>query len=126
MEPEGVKRKLTTILLLASFLALAAAQWKILVQNILEKSRLLKKEELLVVRYEDLVKNPYEITSQCLDFLGIDKDCKRFRKHLSTVKIIDANNNKFRIPAWKDNLNKRQIEMLNDLLKSELVQLNYL
>lgn len=109
-----------------SFLALAAVQWKILVRNILEKSKLLKKEDLLLVRYEDLVKNPYEIASQCLDFLGVDKNCKRFKKHLSTVKIVDANNNKFRIPAWKDNMTKKQIAMLNDVLEDELVYLNYL
>ena len=78
------------------------------------------------MRYEDLVKNPYKIASQCLDFLGVDKNCKRFKKHLSTVKIVDANNNKFRIPAWKDNMTKKQIAMLNDVLEDELVYLNYL
>ena len=108
-----------------SFLALAAVQWKILINNILEKSKSLKKEDLLVVRYEDLVKKPYEIVGQCLDFLGIDKNCRKYQKHLSSVKIIDANNNKFRIPAWKDNMNQKQIDMLNDLLEDELIYLNY-
>ena len=109
-----------------SFLALAAVHWKILVNNISENSNSLSKGDLFLVRYEDLVKDPYKLASECIEFLGLDKNCKKFKKHLSTVKIIDANNNKFRIPAWKDNMNQKQIDMLNDLLEEELVRFNYL
>ena len=109
-----------------SFLALGAIHWKILINNILAKSNLLPEEDLLVIRYEDLVKDPVEETSRCLEFCGVDKDCPKFKKHLSTVKIVDANVKKLRIPPWRENLNQKQIDMLNDLLKEELAQLNYL
>jgi hypothetical protein len=109
-----------------SFLALGAIHWKILINNILEKSDLLPEEDLLVVRYEDLVKDPVGETDRCLEFCGVDKNCPKFKKHLATVKIVNANENKFRIPSWKENLNQKQVDMLNDLLEEELTQLNYL
>lgn len=109
-----------------SFLALAAFHWKILINNITEKSNLLPADELLVVRYEDLVEEPYREAYRCIEFCGLDKDCPKFTKHLSTVKIVDANRTKFRIPPWRENLNQRQINMLNDLLETELTQFGYL
>lgn len=109
-----------------SFLALAAIHWKILINNIMHKSDLLPAEDLLVVRYEDLVKDPLGETSRCLEFCGVNKECPKFKKHYSTVKIVDANKEEFRIPTWKENLDQKQIEMLNDLLGDELLKLNYL
>ena len=109
-----------------SFLALAAIHWKMLINNILEKSDLLPEEDLLVVRYEDLVKDPIAGAYRCIEFCGVDKDCPKFKKHLSTVKIVDANKNRFRIPPWKENLNEKQIDMLNDILEKELTLLNYI
>ena len=44
-----------------SFLALAAIQWKILVNNIKENIELLPKENYLIIKYEDMVKFPIEI-----------------------------------------------------------------
>ena len=109
-----------------SFLALGAIHWKILINNILDKSHLLPTEDLLVIRYEDLVKDPLAETNRCLEFCGVDKGCPKFKRHYSTVKIVDANKKKFRIPPWKENLNQKQIDMLNDLLEEELTELNYL
>lgn len=109
-----------------SFLALAGIQWKILINNIMDKSSLLDKDSVLLIRYEDLVDNPETIAHQCLDFVGIDRNCRKFKKHSSTVKIVDANKQNFRIRAWRDNMSSKQMDMLNDLLADELARLDYL
>ena len=109
-----------------SFLALAGIHWKILINNIVEQSNLLSADELLVVRYEDLVEEPFKEAYRCIEFCGLDPDCPRYTKHLQTVKIVNANQQKFRIPAWQGNMTKKQIDMLNDLLEKELVLFDYL
>jgi len=108
-----------------SFLALAGIHWKILVNNILEKSDSLPKARILMVRYEDLVKEPHETAFRCLEFLGLGRDCKRYKKHLPTVKIVDANRTAFRIAPWKENMNPGDIEMLDDIMGDELTRLGY-
>jgi len=109
-----------------SFLALAAVHWKILIDNLIEQSQLLPREDLLLVRYEDMVKHPYEEANRCIQFCGLDENCHKFKKHLSTVKIVDANNQSFRIPSWRENFSDEQIDMLNDILEDELIYFNYL
>jgi hypothetical protein len=109
-----------------SFLALAAVHWKLLINNIVEQSKLLPPEDILVVRYEDLVKDPYQEAYRCIEFCSLAKDCQKFKKHLATVKIVNANQQKFRIPAWRENMSQKQIDMLDDLLEEELVYFNYL
>lgn len=109
-----------------SFLALAGVHWKILINNILEKSTSLPKDNILVVRYEDLVEEPEKVAYKCLVFLGLDTECRKFKKHLSTVRIVNANKYRFRIPAWRDNISEKQEDMLNDLLEEELVRFGYL
>jgi len=109
-----------------SFLAMAAVHWKILINNIMEESQKLAAEDILLVRYEDLVKEPFKEAYRCIAFCGLDADCPRFRRHLATVKIVDANKKKFRIPAWRENLSPAQIAMLNDLLADELICFDYL
>jgi len=108
-----------------SFLALAAIHWKILVTNILEKSKALPEERLLLVRYEDLVKDPGETVNRCLSFLGLDEDSKRFRRHLSTVDIVDANSTSFRIQPWRENMSPDQVQMLDDILGEDLARFGY-
>lgn len=108
-----------------SFLALAAIHWKMLINNILEKSEALPKERLLVVRYEDLVSDPRETAFRCLEFLGLDTNSRRLERHLSTVDIVDANNSRFRIAPWRENLTSRQVEMLEEIQSEELDRLGY-
>ena len=108
-----------------SFLALAGIHWKLLVNNILDASEYLPSTRTLVVRYEDLVREPYEVAFQCLDFLGLEKNGRRYKRHLSTVKVVDANNTTFRIAPWRENVSAKQVDMLNELLGEELTRLGY-
>ena len=108
-----------------SYIALAAIQWKILVNNIMHKSKILSQDRFLTVRYEDMVNDPLEIANKCIDFIGVGRDFESFQKHLRRVKIIDANNNYFRIPSWRESLSANQIHILNDILKKELDHFSY-
>jgi hypothetical protein len=109
-----------------SFLALAAIQWKVLINNIHEQSKNISSNRFLTIRYEDLVNNPVSIANQCVNFMGLDCGLKNFSNHLKKVKIIDANNETFRIPSWKQSLKKEHIDMLNDILREELDKFSYI
>ena len=108
-----------------SFLALAAIQWKMVVNNIEQKSQFLATNKIITIRYEDLVKSPIQTANRCIDFIGVNSKCPKFIKHISTVKIIDANNKNYRIPAWKNSLTKSQTDMLNNILSNDLIRLGY-
>jgi hypothetical protein len=108
-----------------SFLALAALYWHILVTNISDKSAPLTSDEYLLVRYEDVVDDPEREARRCIDFCGLDADGARFARHLASVRIVDANNETFRIPSWKRTLTTAQIDMLNELLKEDLERFGY-
>lgn len=107
-----------------SFLALAAVNWLLLVTNIGEKARSLPDDDFLSVRYEDLVEDPRKEALRCIEFCDLRPDA-RFERHLSTVKIVDANRTTFRIPPWRDNLTGDQLAMLNDLLGESLARFGY-
>jgi hypothetical protein len=91
----------------------------------MHKSKILSPDRFLTVRYEDMVNGPLAIANQCIDFIGVERDCKLFQRHLRGVKIIDANNNYFRIPSWRESLSANQINVLNDILMKELNHFSY-
>jgi sulfotransferase family protein len=107
-----------------SFLALAAVNWLLLVNNICEKARSLREGDFLSVRYEDLVEDPRREAFRCIEFCGLHPN-PRFEKHVSTVRIVDANTNALRIPPWRASLSERQVDMLNDLLRDALARFGY-
>ncbi len=109
-----------------SFLALAAIQWKMTLNNIRSTSKILDGDNFLEVRYEDLVKSPSDIAEKCLKFLNLDTDCRIFKNNLKVAKIFDANNTKFRIKPWGESLDDNQIDMLNKMLEEELRNYDYI
>lgn len=108
-----------------SFLALAAIHWRLLIRNILENTESLPPEDHLLVRYEDMVADPPSVARQCIAFCGLDPDDHRFRAHLNTLQVVDANATTFRIPSWRSNLTARQVELLDSLLAPELQRFDY-
>lgn len=109
-----------------SFLGLAGLYWKILVNNIQEKTSALPAEEFLLVRYEDLVRDPLAKAKECIAFAGLDPEHPRFRRHLPSVHIVDANAAELRIPSWRNNMSAAQVAMLDDILGNELARYGYL
>ena len=111
-----------------SFLALAAVQWRLLVENIRVETAKLDRGDFLLVRYEDVVTDPIAETLRCTGFFGLEGNLPRFQRHLSMVvrtHVVDANTSAFRIPPWRENLDKSQIEMMNDIMAEELAAFGY-
>jgi hypothetical protein len=109
-----------------SFLALAGLYWKILVNNIAEKTAALPAGDFLLVRYEDLVRDPPGKAAECIAFAGLDPEDRRFRRHLPSVRIVDANSVTLNIPSWRDNMGPDQASMLEEVLGEELARYGYL
>jgi hypothetical protein len=108
-----------------SFLALAAVQWKILVNNIEEACDSLPPDHTLTIRYEDLVADHHAVAKRCLDFCGLE-DSRRFRRHLATIRMHNANETSFRLPPWKEGMTADQARMLTELLRNDLERFCYL
>ena len=111
-----------------AFLALAAVQWRLLVENIRVETSKLDQGDFLLVRYEDLMADPRGETLKCIEFCGLDGSLRRFQRHLSmTVRthIVDANTSALRITPWRETLTEAEVEMLNDIMAEELAAFGY-
>lgn len=108
-----------------SFVALAAVQWKLLIRNLRGKLEALPQSDRCEIRYEDMVADPLATALRCARFLDVDPDEPRFRKHLGTTRIVDANAQSFRIPSWRDSLTPKQVALLEELLADELIHYGY-
>jgi len=110
-----------------SFVALAALQWKALINNLCDKSALLPKEDLLLLRYEDVVRDPIGAAYGSIAFAGESGDDTRFVKHLAvaTPRIVDPDSRPDP-PPWKQNLTVQQIDMIDDICQDELARFDYL
>ena len=109
-----------------SFVALAALQWKTLINNICDKSAPLTKENLLLLRYEDVVRDPIGAAYGSIAFAGVDGEDPRFGKHLAaTAPMIVDPDRRPTPPPWKQNLTTQQIEMIEDLCAEELARFDY-
>jgi omega-hydroxy-beta-dihydromenaquinone-9 sulfotransferase len=109
-----------------SFLALAALQWKGLVGNIAETSASLPHRDVLLIRYEDMVREPSVAARRSVEFARLDPDDRRYRRHLAqaVTRIVDPAKGSG-APPWKRNLTSRQIEMVNELCADELGRFGY-
>ena len=109
-----------------SFVALAALQWKTLINNISEKSERLPKEDLLVLRHEDMARDPVSAAYESIAFSGEDGDDRRFEQHLAATapRIVDPGARPAP-PPWKRNLTVRQIDMIGDICGEELARYDY-
>ena len=109
-----------------SFVALAALQWRMLIDDISEKSASLPDDDVLLLRYEDMVRDPTTVASRCIMFAGADDRDRRFTAHLETAskRIVDPET-KGSPPPWKRNLSPRQIEMIDELCGEQLRRFGY-
>jgi hypothetical protein len=109
-----------------SFLAVAALHWRTLVNNISEQSDLLEKEDVLLLRYEDMVRDPIGTAYRSIAFSDLDGDDLRFARHLRAAarRIVDPDQRQSS-PPWKVNLTRSQIEMIDDICGEELARFDY-
>lgn len=109
-----------------SFVALAALQWRMLIDNIAEASATLPDDEVLLLRYEDMVRDPVTSARRCISFAGADTGDRRFGAHLDRAarRIVDPET-RSSPPPWKRNLSPDEIGMIDDLCAEQLHRYAY-
>lgn len=102
-----------------SFIVLAGIQWKIMMDSYEISKKLVKKENLLEIKYEDLCENPMRIFKMVTEFSEL-KWSSEFEKTINNFSVRDTNS------KWKKDLNKKQQNDLSQALENHLKKYGYL
>jgi hypothetical protein len=102
-----------------SFVALAAIEWKILMDAFETAKAGIAASQLMEVRYEDFTVDPESLFVEMLRFTGLDPS-PRF---LETVRRFDIQSANFK---WKEQLTSAQQAILEDCLGEYLGRYGYL
>jgi hypothetical protein len=98
-------------------MVLAALRWKMAIKEIERQSKTLQKNQFYTVRYEDFTQNPIDEINKILDFLGL-KMTPRIEKVIKSRNLRLQSSNQLVF-------NSRQRNLLEKLLKDELIRYNY-
>lgn len=98
---------------------LAATNWVEEITCINNGIRNIHKNNLLNIRYEDLVLNPEKHIVDCLNFLGIEPN----KSWLNDIKKLDFYNSN---DVWKSKMSAADQEIVMKIQKDKLQELNYL
>ena len=95
-----------------------ARQWKKCIEITQQQLREVKPENVLEVRYEDLMQTSQSISKVC-EFLDLEDVGKVIRRYESIVNIGN-------VEKWKDSLSATQLEMINNEIGPLNSSLGYL
>ncbi len=101
-----------------SFIALAAIEWKILMDALEEGKKPLTEKNYLEIRYEDLCASPIKEFEKVLKFSELEMTDK-FQKIINQTKFRNTNS------KWENELNDKQKTILNEVLYDYLVKYGY-
>lgn len=101
-----------------SFVALAAIQWKVLMESYERAKPLVPVAQYLDVKYEDFAADPLEKFAEVLRFCGLDYP-PAFRAAVASQRIESANY------KWKEDLTPAQRQILDDCLANTLERFGY-
>ncbi|HID93745.1 MAG TPA: sulfotransferase [bacterium (Candidatus Stahlbacteria)] len=101
-----------------SYIALAAILWKILMDAFELAKNFLSQNQLLEIRYEDLVQNPVAVLKKTIKFSELNWD-KKFEKRIRQIEIRNANH------KWKEQLTSSQQRILQECLEGHLNKYGY-
>jgi hypothetical protein len=93
---------------------LAGLEWKLLMQAFAEAQALVPAESWLELRYEDVVERPREQVQRLLDHLGLEWTA-RFERSFAALEFAPD-----RAGAYRDELSRRDVEMLDRALAPAL------
>lgn len=102
-----------------SFVALAAIQWKLLMDSYDIAKNKIKSENYLEIKYEDFCSSTKKSMKLACDFAGLEFTTK-FENKIKKYKIVDSNN------KWQNDLEEHQQKILNEVLEQYLVKYKYL
>lgn len=101
-----------------SFLALAAIEWKIIL-NALEKSRkYIKPNQLMEIKYENLCENTVDVFKKVVDFSDL-------KWSDSFENVVQSYQLKVKNYKWQEQLTKKQQEILEKVLSPYLSRYGY-
>lgn len=101
-----------------SFVALAAIQWKILMDATEETKKSIPADDFLEIKYEDLCDDPLTTFKTAAEFSELDWTPK-FEKEIKKQKIKNTNH------KWQAELTEGQKTILNQVLSRHLVKYGY-
>jgi len=101
-----------------SFIVLAAIEWKILIKAVLETKRILKKENFLEVKYEDLCSDALSVLKNVIEFSELEWS-REFEESVRKYKLKNTNY------KWKRELTYHQQNSIEEVLKDYLKEYNY-
>lgn len=101
-----------------SFVALAAIQWKILMDAFEEAEKTLSSDNYLVIKYEDFCCEPVEIMKKAMEFCELEWT-KTFEDSIKKFTLRSANY------KWKEDFNQKQQEILEAVLSDYLKKYGY-
>lgn len=102
-----------------SFVALAAIEFNILMDAMQAAKAMIKPENFLEIRYEDLCENPVGIFKQTIDFCELEWQ-PQFEQSIQAFSLRNTNY------KWQKDLTPKQQEILETLLTPYLKFYNYL
>jgi len=100
-------------------IVLAALQWKNIIEIGQQESKLLNSDNYTEIRYEDFMKTPHDSLSSLFEQTNL---CDSTRAHSFLEQRIKPSNMNYK---FKDNFDKKTLDMLNELLGDILVELGY-
>jgi hypothetical protein len=101
-----------------SFVALAAIEWRVLMESFEDTEREISPSQFLTIRYEDLTADPQTTFGTVLDFCGLDYP-ERFRRAISRFDLRDTGY------KWRSQLTPQQQKILHECLAESLVRYGY-
>jgi hypothetical protein len=101
-----------------SFIALAAIEWKMILDAFEIAKKNLKDGSLLQIKYEDFCLDPQHVLKQILDF----SELAPAKKFMGSIKNLKIENKNFK---WKTELTEKQKSMLETVLASHLKKYGY-
>jgi len=101
-----------------AFIVLAAIQWKILMDAYENAKKVCPPDNIIELKYEEIVENPIDSFTNVLDICDLDQS-KKFIDYIKSFKLKSTND------KWKKNLTIEQQQLLQKSLADHLEKYGY-
>lgn len=99
--------------------ALAAIQWREIIETAWQEKKIISKNRYIEIRYEDFVKDPIEILNSTCNQVGLEPSKNIWQYTHSTGKVYDMNY------KYKKNLTENEIKLIEKITNSAAKQAGY-
>jgi hypothetical protein len=101
-----------------SFIALAAIEWKILMDACEKSKKAVNHNDFLEIKYEDICSSPLDVFKRAVEFCELEWSDK-FKSSIQQYSVKNANY------KWQQSLTAKQCNILEDVLGSHLKKYGY-